>query len=494
MKTKYIIYARKSSEGKDRQALSIESQLGELSEYAKSHKLEVVDILEESQSAFKKGRPIFAKMLEKIESGQANAVLVWKPDRLARNAVDGGRIIQAMDDGQLIEIVTPYGETFRNTDSRMMLHVHFGMSSEYSRQISSNVKRGNRQKYKRGEYPGAAPIGFINMRSGNSRNISPDPSKAPLIRKLFELCATGQYSVADLSRVADELGLRTRNGNKVAKSGMHDLLKRTTYFGLFKHGGQMHEGSYEPIVSKELFDRSLAQLVKKQKPHKDRWSHHFKGLLYCGECGCSITAETKKKHYRGTDRDAFYTYYRCTHRRGGCSQKPVTSQEMDQLLGDLLNDVCIDQATWNLGIELLKQKHLTETQLQEKIRLGWQQDFQRVQKKLDSLLNMRLDGELGAEEYATKKDILLNEKTKLHEKLEDNSASSLHWLELAENFFDTALAIRSVMEGGDNVAKKDLLLIVGSNFKLEDKKVTFTLEKPYDLLVQPKMRSDLQGY
>lgn len=494
MKTKYILYARKSSEGRDRQILSIESQLCELNEYAKSHKLEVVDVLEESQSAYKKGRPVFSKMLEKIENGQANALLVWRADRLARNAVDGGRVIQAMDEGQLIEIATPYGETFRNTDNRLMVYVQFGMSSEYSRQISSNVKRGNRQKYIRGEYPGAAPIGFINTHTGSSKNISPDPDKAPLIRKLFELCATGQYSVAELSRIADDLGLKTRNGNKVAKSGMHDLLKRTTYFGLFKHGGQVHEGSYEPIISKELFDRSSAQLMKKQKPHKDRWSHHFKGFLYCGECGCSITAETKKKHYTGTNRDASYTYYRCTHRRGRCSQKPITSEEMNHLLSDLLNNVYIDQEVWDLGMELLKEKHSAETQLQEKIRLNWQRDFQKVEKKLDSLLNLRLDQELGAEEYANKKDILLNEKTKIHEKMEDQNASSTHWLELAENFFDTALAIRSIMEGGDYVAKKDLLQKVGSNFMFKDKKVTFTLKKPYDLLVQPRMRSDLQGY
>ena len=141
---KYVIYTRKSREDKGGQLLSLESQIRELKEYALKEKLEVVRVLQESQSAYKPGRPIFAQMMEMFDLGLANAVLVWKPDRISRNALDGGQFIQAMDDGKVLELRTPV-EKFGNDDNRMMLYLHVGMSNEYSKQISINVKRGNRQ-------------------------------------------------------------------------------------------------------------------------------------------------------------------------------------------------------------------------------------------------------------------------------------------------------------------------------------------------------------
>ena len=156
-KLKYIIYTRKSREDKGGQALSLESQIRELKEYAAKENLEVIKILQESQTAYKPGRPVFAGMMEMFELGLANAALVWKPDRISRNALDGGQFIQAMDDGKILELRTPV-ERFGKDDNRMMLYLHVGMSNEYSKQISINVKRGNRQKYERGEYLGLAPI------------------------------------------------------------------------------------------------------------------------------------------------------------------------------------------------------------------------------------------------------------------------------------------------------------------------------------------------
>jgi len=251
---KYFIYARKSSEGKDRQALSIESQIRELREFAAKFSLEIIDVFEESQSAYKLGRPVFDGMMKQIEAEKANALLVWKPDRLARNALDGGRVIQAIDDNHLKEIRTPY-ECYKQEDNRMMLYILFGMSNDYSRQISANVKRGLRQKYARGEYPNKAPIGYINAKTGLSRNIVPDPEKADLIVKVYKLFATGNYSVMDMLKVAKEWGLTSIYGKDICKSAMYRILTSTDYYGVYRHGGEYHQGSYEPIISKTLYDQ-----------------------------------------------------------------------------------------------------------------------------------------------------------------------------------------------------------------------------------------------
>lgn len=94
---RYILYARKSTDVEDKQVLSIEAQLAELRKYAKDNGLVVIDTVIEKKSAKTPGRPKFGDMLARIQNGEANAILAWHPDRLARNSIDGGQIIYLLD-------------------------------------------------------------------------------------------------------------------------------------------------------------------------------------------------------------------------------------------------------------------------------------------------------------------------------------------------------------------------------------------------------------
>ncbi len=103
-KPKYFLYARKSTEEDDRQVMSIEAQLFELQEYARKENLEILEEFQESKSAKTPGRPIFNEMMNKIEKIENVGVLSWHPDRLARNSVDGGRIIYAVDQKNIVSL------------------------------------------------------------------------------------------------------------------------------------------------------------------------------------------------------------------------------------------------------------------------------------------------------------------------------------------------------------------------------------------------------
>lgn len=490
-KIKYFIYCRKSSEARDRQALSIEAQHRELTEYAQKNNLRVLEVFEESQSAYKLGRPIFDKMMKMCDEGLANGILTWKSDRLARNARDGGRLIQALDDKVLQEIRTPY-EIFRQEDNRMMLYVLFGMNNDFSRQISSNVKRGNRQKYARGEFCGRAPVGYLNAEVGISRNIIPDPIKASLVIRTFEEYATGKHSVLQLLNFVHEWGLTSVTGRIFLKSEIYRFLRCPVYYGVYKHAGELHQGSFEPLISKGLFDKVQSILDSHSSPRKQNWIHTYKGLIKCASCGCAITAETKQKHYNRTNRDASYTYYRCTRRKEPCDEPAVTEEEMEEMIYKNISRVSIDREVWELGIKLLKAKN--EKELEESIGTKGRLELEltRIETALSKLLTMRLNEEITSEEYAEQKKVLIDRKIKAKEKLEDRELSANTWLELAEKFFETAFHAREVMESKDIEAKRDLVRTVGWNLLLHDKKLQFSFRKPYDVLLQPEIRNNVQ--
>ena len=207
---KFVIYARKSSEAEDRQMLSIEAQLRELEEYAAKEQLQIVASFQEARTARETGRTVFGEMLGLIEKGEADGILAWHPDRLARNSVDGGHIIHLIDQGKLKDLRFPT-LTFENTPQGIfMLSIAFSQSKYYTDNLSENVKRGIRQKLKRGEWSWFAPTGYLN--DPKSRNIVPDPEKAPIVRKAFELYATGEYTLDAIKEFLKSQNLRSRTG------------------------------------------------------------------------------------------------------------------------------------------------------------------------------------------------------------------------------------------------------------------------------------------
>src|ERR1035437_9170048 len=195
---KYIIYCRKSTDSEDRQILSLDAQEREVLEIANKNNLNVVKIFRESMSAKSAGRPIFEQMMKMIDTGKADAILCWKLDRLARNFVDGGKIIDSLQKSIIKEVRT-YESIHLPSDNVLMIAMHFGMANQYIRDLSVNVKRGNREKLSRGEWPNHAPFGYLNDKP--TKTIIVDPDRSRYVPRIFELYLTGSHGFRDISQI-----------------------------------------------------------------------------------------------------------------------------------------------------------------------------------------------------------------------------------------------------------------------------------------------------
>jgi len=343
---KYIIYCRKSSESEDRQALSIESQESEMLQIAEKLGLEIFIVLKESKSAKQPGRPIFSQMIKMIESKKADGILCWKLDRLARNPIDGGNISWLLQKGLLNNIKT-FDRDYYPSDNVLMMAVEFGMSNQYIRDLSANVKRGNRTKLERGDWHNIAPIGYLNDRVNNKIII--DPIRSKYIIRAFELYSTGGYSFKDIATILKDEGFKTKRDKFYSKSKVQVMLQNPFYYGVMRSNGKLYNGNHHPLISKNLFDKVQEVGEKRKNPHPKKLFFPLRGFVICEDCGCLYTATLKKGH----------DYYYCTNGKNICNAHKSYMREISiyEKIVPILESLAVDPELVELAYEAEKQQN-----------------------------------------------------------------------------------------------------------------------------------------
>ncbi len=475
---KFFLYARKSTDEPDRQILSIEAQITELREFGEREHLEIVQEFVESQTAKEPGRPIFNQMLSLIEKGFAQGILAWHPDRLARNSVDGGRIIYLIDTTKIVALKFPTFWFDTTPQGKFMLNIAFGQSKYYIDNLSENVKRGLRQKVRRGEYPGVAPTGYLNDKV-NHKMIK-DPERYRLVQKLFELYATKNYSLKDLRNEFTEFGLVSRNGKRLTVSNIQMILRNPFYYGAFKFNGELYEGKHEPAIAKKLFDKVQEVMSEKSRPKKrGEKIYIFRGLLKCGECGCAITAEDKTKKS-----GRYYIYYRCTKKKGVCSQPYIREEIFASQISDILQKVSLPEDWAEPMLTQLETDEASTAQSDALFAQNLKNEVKACEEKLDTLLDAHLDKTITGEEYTAKKNKILARKIDIEQKLKDFERKGNRWLERTKNLILAAHQANSVALGDNFSEKKNYLEKVGSNPQLAERAVSVSFRNDWQILAK----------
>ena len=383
----FFIYVRKSTDESNRQVLSIQAQLFELQEMAKREGLTVCGTFDESRTAKQPGRPQFNLMLSEIEKGKAQGILAWHPDRLARNSVDGGKIVYLVDTGKIKDLRFPTFRFEASAHGKFMLNIAFSQSNYYVDNLSENIKRGIRQKLRNGIWPNRPPVGYFNDR--NNRCISVQPEKAVLVRKAFELYATGNYALHEVHRRMEEIGLTSCANKRMSISDFQKAFQNPFFYGVMSFNGELYEGKHEPIISKRLFDRVQEVMAQKSKPKTPQLKPYlYRGFFRCGECGCFITTETQKGH----------NYLRCTKRVAPCTQKYVREEEIAVQVDRTIVRVALESAIANKMVHHLEKDREATARGQEAAIFRLKADITTCEKQTDLLLDLRLNEQISETE------------------------------------------------------------------------------------------------
>jgi len=357
-----------------------------------------------------------------------------------------------------------------------MLNIAFGQSKYYIDNLSENVKRGLRQKVRNGEKPGLAPIGYLNDR--NKHTIVPDPERFDMVKEMFELYATGEYSLKALQEIMHNKGLHSKSNKACSFSVIQRILQTPFYYGLFCFKGELYQGIHEPAISKKLFDQVQAIMKDKSRPKKRKHSFLFRGLLSCAECGCAITAETQKGHH----------YYRCTKKKQACNQGYVREEILANELSTILASVSLPEQVAEAFLQKL-DKEETDTRAltaSHSHKLGAQ--MAECEGKLNRLLDSHLEAIITKEEYMKKKAEILNQKVHLEQELATLDAKGFRWLEPMREFILQAKQAQKVALDKNYEELSNFLKTVGSNAQLRERKVEIQFKKPFQLLHKTRLQ------
>ena len=484
---KAIILARVSTEEQKDAGNSLPAQIERLRGYCKRKGFEIARTCSFDESAYKAKRDEFDRILEYLEANKGKVAICFdKVDRLSRNVFDK-RVsllyekavadeieLHFVSDGQVINSAMSAVQKFQ-------FGMSLGLAKYYSDAISDNVKRAYEQKRRNGEWTGKAPIGYKNITDAvtEKRDIAFDMDREALIRKIFELYATGNHSLKTIRKEITKDGLQTASGKPLAISMIEHILKNPFYYGMARSKGVLYPHKYEPLVSKDLFEkcRSVREGWNKKPFQYAAKPYIFRGLVRCAKCGCSMCPETAKGKF---------TYYSCTSARKDICDRKVYVRERELLKpiqGVLEAFGRISQDTIDQVVAGLRQSKESKIEYHNKIIQGLRTEYDTLQTKLDRLLELFIAGSITKDIYDKKLLECKDRQERINIELEEHTKAD-------ESYYLTAGTVLSLAQRAlelfnhekTEIAEKRALLnyLIQDAVVDENKKFTFALRSPFN--------------
>lgn len=528
---KFFTYSRKSSEDSQRQVASIGDQTNALKQIAEREGLLITKAFTEERSAKDPGRVVFNDMLSCIENGEANGLICWDIDRLSRNPIDNGRLQWMLQKGVIKVIKTP-GRSYYPEDAGLLMSIEGGRATDYVLRLSKNVKRGLNGRVAKGWRPSLGPIGYKNQGDKGEKIIVPDENTFELVRNMWDLLLTGTYSVTKILDIANtKWGLRTTirrrlGGKPLSHAQIYKMFKDPFYYGYFEWKNndgediELVKGNHKPMITEKEYWRAQVLLGRKGKPQPKTRNFYATGIIKCGECNGTVTAEEKhqlictgcKHKFAYESKSAcpkcdldiskmdnptilHYTYFHCTKRPcKTCSQGSIRLEELDSQFNDALSKIKLDEVYLKIALDYLSEKQNGSFGEEKRIRDSLQSAYNNIQTRIANLHReynspQNADHELyTSDEYIKYKKNLTKERTGIEKELNEVKVKFDQSIEATDRTFNFCTFARHHFNTDDIQKKRDIFSTIGSNLTLKDKKLSIERLHPY-ILIENELKS-----
>ncbi len=513
-----VMLARVSSRKQERGA-SLEAQVESIQSYCKRNNLIIIEPTPKAfvftESSTRGGRKKFNEMIEFIEKQKnKTAIVVHTLDRLQRGFEECEKIKELLkaDKIEVHFIVESLILDKFSTDDEFTRY-DFGILSAklYLTSMNKNVKRSQKHNREAGLWQGLAPIGYLNAKDERRKpTLILDPERAPIIKQIFEEYASGVHSLKSVWLSATEKGLiskepnynpRSKNYGKycpVSRNKIHDILTNPFYYGaMYVADEEIDERTkkpvktfyklinhvYEPLISKELFDK-VQKVLKTRK--KERFCKEqkyagipfvFRGLITC-KCGCAITPEHHKKGNKE------YVYLRCSHQKGSCNQKLVNENTiLEQLEKEIFHQIRISPTMHDLLKTSIIQTLEDEKKVNASVRKKIAEEINLIDNRLERLWECYLDRDIDKARYELEKQKYLEQKKDLNARAEKYSDISNGLKENVEKAIDFVANLSNLMKAASPDEKNMLLKRLLTNCVLDGAVLKYKIKAPFDKLL-----------
>lgn len=477
---KALIYARVSSKEQEDTGYSLDSQEKFLSDYATKKAFEVARLFSISESASgKRQRETFDEMMSCSVKQKVKIIIAEKVDRLTRNFKDAVAIDEWLEEDEERQIHLVKDSLILHKNSKSQEKLNWGIrilfAKNYIDNLSEEVKKGLAEKLRQGWLPTKPPVGYKTLGEKGHKIHVIDDAKAPLVRKMFDLYATGNYGTDTLADMMFKDGLRNAGEKRIYKSRIAELLRDPFYIGKIRYNGEIHRGAHERLISDEVFEIVQRKLTGNGAPRYRRHSPIFKSLLTCEECGGSVTWEIQKGHWYG----------HCNRYRACTQRKFVRQEKIEEQLLPYLEGITIKNQRVSGWIKkALKESHADAITFSTTARDELHKRFESVQRRLEALYDDKLDGKIAEDFYQRKFQQFSQEKDDILSAQQKHEGANKKYYELGSNIFDLSQRAKEIYLNKNrlNDDKRILLRLIFSNLTINADKLNVSYNKAFGIL------------
>ena len=460
----YFSYVRVSTQRQGNSGTSLTEQQSAIDRYAHRFNLQIGKQYEERETAAKQGRPVFLEMLKSLREGKADGIVIHKIDRSARNLKDWADLGSLIDSGIEVHFANESLD-LKSRGGRLSADIQAVVAADYIRNLREETKKGIYGRLKQGLYPFPARVGYLNTGKGNPKE--PDPVQAPLVKRAFELYASGNCGLNALVEKMYHAGLRNKNNKKISRNGLVCILKNPFYMGLIKIEKirELFVGIHEPVISKALFDEVQDVFAGKRRIKKNKHFFIFRRTIICQACGNLLIGERQKGN----------VYYRC--QTNTCPQKTIREEIIENELLRIYEKLQLSDAEY----EFLKAEAVNslkdEPQRIEAVKKQFLMEIANIESRLAKLADAYMDEVFDRATYFAKKNELVLKQQDIREQLKSLNTGNQKSLEEFNKFLELLKSVYLSYKKGKPEEKREMVKITFSNCTAEGKFLSIKLKK-----------------